>query len=164
MLYCTPCTWFSLWFGSFFLLPTIFFGVTEVWLYEESSFLTMMKCPIQVVRCCLEHAASVAKTFLTSDVVVVEIKEAEPAPLANPMDNSGTWPLLWPTFPGPSFIFCKPLLKWNMLLTVAAFVLWSPPGYGYWWMTVEFHQRRKSGAHQLFLVARIKFCLERSMM
>jgi chaperonin GroEL len=50
----------------------------------------MMKCPIQVVRCCLEHAASVAKTFLTSDVVVVEIKEAEPAPLANPMDNSGT--------------------------------------------------------------------------
>uniref|UniRef100_A0A8R7QV11 RuBisCO large subunit-binding protein subunit beta, chloroplastic n=1 Tax=Triticum urartu TaxID=4572 RepID=A0A8R7QV11_TRIUA len=42
-----------------------------------------------VVRCCLEHAASVAKTFLTSDVVVVEIKEPEAAPLANPMDNSG---------------------------------------------------------------------------
>jgi chaperonin GroEL len=37
----------------------------------------------------LEHAASVAKTFLTSDVVVVEIKEPEPAPLVNPMDNSG---------------------------------------------------------------------------
>ena len=29
----------------------------------------------QVVRCCLENAASVAKTFLTSDAVVVEIKE-----------------------------------------------------------------------------------------
>ncbi|PWA69640.1 Chaperonin Cpn60 [Artemisia annua] len=42
-----------------------------------------------VVRCCLEHASSVAKTFLTSDAVVVEIKEPEPAPLANPMDNSG---------------------------------------------------------------------------
>ena len=45
---------------------------------------------IQVVRCCLEHAASVAKTFLTCDVVVVEIKEPEPAaPAGNPMDNSG---------------------------------------------------------------------------
>nr|CAB3466748.1 unnamed protein product [Digitaria exilis] len=44
----------------------------------------------KVVRCCLEHAASVAKTFLTSDVVVVEIKEPETAaPMANPMDNSG---------------------------------------------------------------------------
>ncbi|EEE64974.1 hypothetical protein OsJ_19883 [Oryza sativa Japonica Group] len=45
--------------------------------------------PTKVVRCCLEHAASVAKTFLTSDVVVVEIKEPEPAPVTNPMDNSG---------------------------------------------------------------------------
>lgn len=45
--------------------------------------------PTKVVRCCLEHAASVAKTFLTSDVVVVEIKEPEPAPMVNPMDNSG---------------------------------------------------------------------------
>ncbi|CAD6340512.1 unnamed protein product [Miscanthus lutarioriparius] len=45
--------------------------------------------PTKVVRCCLEHAASVAKTFLTSDVVVVDIKEPEAAPLANPMDNSG---------------------------------------------------------------------------
>ncbi|KAF3321380.1 Chaperonin 60 subunit beta 1 [Carex littledalei] len=42
-----------------------------------------------VVRCCMEHAASVAKTFLTSDVVVVDIKEPEPAPVGNPMDNSG---------------------------------------------------------------------------
>lgn len=31
----------------------------------------------QVVRCCVEHAAAVAKTFLTSDVVVVDTKEAE---------------------------------------------------------------------------------------
>eukprot|EP01018_Ginkgo_biloba_P014722 Gb_25193 [translate_table: standard] len=42
-----------------------------------------------VVRCCLEHAGSVAKTFLTSDVVVVDIKEPESVPAGNPMDNSG---------------------------------------------------------------------------
>ena len=41
------------------------------------------------MRCCLEHAASVAKTFLMSDCVVVEIKEPEPVPVGNPMDNSG---------------------------------------------------------------------------
>ncbi|KAG1354179.1 putative RuBisCO large subunit-binding protein subunit beta, chloroplastic [Cocos nucifera] len=41
----------------------------------------------KVVRCCLEHAASVARTFLTSDVVVVDIKE--PA-AGNPMDDSGS--------------------------------------------------------------------------
>jgi chaperonin GroEL len=46
--------------------------------------------PAKVVRCCLEHAASVAKIFLTSDVVVTEIKEAEPANAGgNPMDASG---------------------------------------------------------------------------
>ncbi|CAL9208271.1 unnamed protein product [Musa hybrid cultivar] len=43
-----------------------------------------------VVRCCLEHAASVSKTFLTSDVVVVDIKEPEPVPAGNPMNNSGS--------------------------------------------------------------------------
>ncbi|XP_007024263.2 PREDICTED: ruBisCO large subunit-binding protein subunit beta, chloroplastic [Theobroma cacao] len=45
--------------------------------------------PTKVVRCCLEHAASVARTFLTSDAVVVDIKEPEPAAAGNPMDNSG---------------------------------------------------------------------------
>jgi chaperonin GroEL len=45
--------------------------------------------PTKVVRCCLEHAASVAKTFLMSDCVVVEIPEPEPVPAGNPMDNSG---------------------------------------------------------------------------
>lgn len=45
--------------------------------------------PAKVVRCCLEHAASVAKTFLTSDVVVVDIKEPEQAMSGSPMDNSG---------------------------------------------------------------------------
>lgn len=45
--------------------------------------------PTKVVRCCLEHASSVAKQFLTSDAVVVEIPEPEAVPTGNPMDNSG---------------------------------------------------------------------------
>lgn len=46
--------------------------------------------PAKVVRCCLEHAGSVAKTFLTSDAVVADIKVPEVAAAAgNPMDNSG---------------------------------------------------------------------------
>ncbi|XP_068333398.1 ruBisCO large subunit-binding protein subunit beta, chloroplastic [Pyrus communis] len=40
--------------------------------------------PSKVVRCCLENAASVAKTFLTSDAVVVEIKETQPIPKGMP--------------------------------------------------------------------------------
>jgi hypothetical protein len=44
----------------------------------------------QVVRCCLEHAASVAKTFITSDAVVVDIKVPEQAPAANPMGGGGS--------------------------------------------------------------------------
>ncbi|KAF7123800.1 hypothetical protein RHSIM_Rhsim12G0202100 [Rhododendron simsii] len=43
----------------------------------------------QVVRCCLEHAASVANSFLTSDAVVTDIKEPELIAAGNPMDNSG---------------------------------------------------------------------------
>lgn len=39
----------------------------------------------QVVRCCLENAASVAKTFLTSDAVVVDIKEPLPVRWRTPM-------------------------------------------------------------------------------
>lgn len=42
----------------------------------------------QVVRCCLEHAASVAKTFLTSGAVVVDIKELEPLPMRKPMPRT----------------------------------------------------------------------------
>nr|KJB10733.1 hypothetical protein B456_001G219700 [Gossypium raimondii] len=43
----------------------------------------------KVVRCCLEHATSVAKTFLMSNCVVVEIKEPKSVPAGNPVDNSG---------------------------------------------------------------------------
>ncbi|KAJ4710653.1 ruBisCO large subunit-binding protein subunit beta, chloroplastic [Melia azedarach] len=45
--------------------------------YEDLMAAGIMD-PTKVVRCCLEHAASVAKTFLTSDAVVVDIKESEP--------------------------------------------------------------------------------------
>eukprot|EP00959_Pyramimonas_sp_CCMP1952_P157089 3284986-Pyramimonas_sp.AAC.2 len=45
--------------------------------------------PTKVIRCALENACSVAKTFLTSDVVVCEIPEKEPAMQGNAMDNSG---------------------------------------------------------------------------
>ena len=36
--------------------------------------------PTKVVRCALENAASVARTFLTSDVIVTDIPEEVPAP------------------------------------------------------------------------------------
>ncbi|KAH6797878.1 TCP-1/cpn60 chaperonin family protein [Perilla frutescens var. hirtella] len=50
--------------------------------------------PSKVVRCCLEHAASVAKTFLTADAVVVEIKEAvPPRMMRKPMPTSGIGPV-----------------------------------------------------------------------
>ncbi|KAA3467325.1 ruBisCO large subunit-binding protein subunit beta, chloroplastic [Gossypium australe] len=42
-----------------------------------------------VIKCCLEHTTSVAKTFLMSCCLVVEIKEPEPVLARNPMDNSG---------------------------------------------------------------------------
>ncbi|VAI41701.1 unnamed protein product [Triticum turgidum subsp. durum] len=45
--------------------------------------------PTKVVRCCLEHAASVAKTFITSDAVVVDIRAPKCAPVVNPMCGSG---------------------------------------------------------------------------
>ena len=45
--------------------------------------------PSKVVRCALEHAASIARTFLTSDVIVTEIPEPVPAGGAPPMDAMG---------------------------------------------------------------------------
>ncbi|GFQ01712.1 chaperonin 60 subunit beta 4 chloroplastic [Phtheirospermum japonicum] len=52
--------------------------------------------PSKVVRCCLEHAVSVARTFLTADAVVVEIKEPVPKLprfMRKPMPTSGVGPL-----------------------------------------------------------------------
>ena len=45
--------------------------------------------PTKVIRCALENSCSVAKIFLTSDVVVCEIPEGEPQVVGNAMDNSG---------------------------------------------------------------------------
>jgi len=45
--------------------------------------------PTKVIRCSLENAVSVAKTFLTSDVVVCEIPEDAPQSQDTGMDNSG---------------------------------------------------------------------------
>eukprot|EP00240_Pyramimonas_obovata_P000512 CAMPEP_0118932850 /NCGR_PEP_ID=MMETSP1169-20130426/10653_1 /TAXON_ID=36882 /ORGANISM="Pyramimonas obovata, Strain CCMP722" /LENGTH=598 /DNA_ID=CAMNT_0006875553 /DNA_START=13 /DNA_END=1809 /DNA_ORIENTATION=+ len=45
--------------------------------------------PTKVIRCALENACSVAKTFLTSDVVVCDIPEKGAPMGGNAMDNSG---------------------------------------------------------------------------
>ncbi|KAK9815213.1 hypothetical protein WJX72_000058 [[Myrmecia] bisecta] len=45
--------------------------------------------PTKVVRCALENAASVARTFLTSDVVVTDIPEPEPAGAPAGMGDMG---------------------------------------------------------------------------
>ncbi|KAM3367647.1 hypothetical protein ACQJBY_016296 [Aegilops geniculata] len=41
--------------------------------------------PSKVVRCCIEHSAVVAKSFLTSDVVIVEAQESKPVRVRPPM-------------------------------------------------------------------------------
>ncbi|TXG56725.1 hypothetical protein EZV62_018038 [Acer yangbiense] len=51
--------------------------------YEDLMAAGIMD-PSKVVRCCLEHATSVAKTFLTSDAVVIDIKEEDPIPRRKP--------------------------------------------------------------------------------
>jgi len=47
--------------------------------------------PTKVIRCALENSSSVARTFLTSDCIVVEKEDPNPpaANAGNPMDNSG---------------------------------------------------------------------------
>lgn len=47
--------------------------------------------PTKVIRCALENSVSVAKTFLTSDVVVYEVPENQyvTASGGGAMDNSG---------------------------------------------------------------------------
>ncbi|CAN1297751.1 Chaperonin 60 subunit beta 4, chloroplastic [Linum perenne] len=52
--------------------------------YEDLITAGIMDPTKQVVRCCLEHSASVAKTFLTSDAVVVDVTERRPLPRTMP--------------------------------------------------------------------------------
>ncbi|KAJ0488983.1 putative chaperonin Cpn60/TCP-1 family, groEL-like apical domain superfamily [Helianthus annuus] len=59
--------------------------------------------PTKVVRCCIEHAASVAKTFLTSDAVVIDIdgpvvegmrlSKQTPKPAPTPMQTPTPMPM-----------------------------------------------------------------------
>ncbi|XP_071715985.1 ruBisCO large subunit-binding protein subunit beta, chloroplastic-like [Rutidosis leptorrhynchoides] len=72
--------------------------------YEDLMAAGIMD-PTKVVRCCIEHAASVAKTFLTSDAVVIDIdgpvvegmrlpkQTPQPKPKPNPMPTSGIGPM-----------------------------------------------------------------------
>ncbi|KAG9448645.1 hypothetical protein H6P81_008610 [Aristolochia fimbriata] len=70
--------------------------------------------PSKVVRCCLEHAASVAKVFLMSDVVVAEIKQLQRLP-RQLMPTSPDLPIpgrsRLPTSGPLSFPRRKPLLR-----------------------------------------------------
>ncbi|XP_038705784.1 chaperonin 60 subunit beta 4, chloroplastic-like isoform X2 [Tripterygium wilfordii] len=63
--------------------------------YEDLMTAGVMD-PTKVVRCCLEHAASVAKTFLTCDAVVVDIKELTPIPRRRGMPMSMPMPMSTP--------------------------------------------------------------------
>lgn len=75
--------------------------------YEDLMKARIMD-PTKVVRCCIEHAASVAKTFLTSNAVLIDRMELEQPlqrrkpmtmprkPMAMPrmpMTNSGLGPI-----------------------------------------------------------------------
>lgn len=62
---------------------TLSYIVDAEWILVEY-LLTATKY-YQVVRCCIEHAAVVAKSFLTSDVVIVEAKEGKPIRIRPPM-------------------------------------------------------------------------------
>ncbi|KAM0941842.1 putative chaperonin Cpn60/TCP-1 family, groEL-like equatorial domain superfamily [Dioscorea sansibarensis] len=57
--------------------------------------------PTKVVRCCLENAASVAKTFLTSDIVVVEMNQPKPIHMKIP-------PSPYKVIPKPGSLSCGP--------------------------------------------------------
>ncbi|KAG8049882.1 hypothetical protein GUJ93_ZPchr0009g2448 [Zizania palustris] len=56
--------------------------------------------PSKVVRCCIEHAAVVAKYFLTSDVVIVEAKESKPVRIRPPMPPKSLIPPMPPSVSG----------------------------------------------------------------
>ncbi|CAN0923894.1 Chaperonin 60 subunit beta 4, chloroplastic [Linum grandiflorum] len=51
--------------------------------YEDLMTAGIMD-PTKVVRCCLEHSASVAKAFITSDAVIVDTTERKPLPRTMP--------------------------------------------------------------------------------
>jgi chaperonin GroEL len=62
----------------------------EIGTYDDL-MVTGVVDPTKVIRCCLENACSVARLFLTSEAVVIDIPDpkAPAAAAGNPMDNSG---------------------------------------------------------------------------
>lgn len=73
---------------------------TKVWLFDNVTveFHTSahdgrfyyLEFFLQVVRCCIEHSASVAKAFLTSNAAVIDLVQFDPIPRGKPMATSGT--------------------------------------------------------------------------
>lgn len=57
---------------------------------------------VQVVRCCIENAASVAKTFLTSNAVVIDRMEIQPLQRRRPMPMPRKPMPIMPRKPMPS--------------------------------------------------------------
>ncbi|KAI3734054.1 hypothetical protein L6452_13515 [Arctium lappa] len=60
--------------------------------------------PTKVLRCCIEHAASVAKTFLTSDAVVIDIDGPVAKGMRPPKQTPKPMPMPTPTPMPPSGI------------------------------------------------------------
>ncbi|MBA0881173.1 hypothetical protein Goshw_010606 [Gossypium schwendimanii] len=74
--------------GSYYLSFRVDVGKHQDLCRNTGVSILLFGISLWVVRCYLEHAASVAKTFLMFDCVVMEIKEPKPVPVRNPMDNS----------------------------------------------------------------------------
>ncbi|CAL5189178.1 unnamed protein product [Lathyrus oleraceus] len=70
--------------------------------YEDLMKARIMD-PTKVVRCCIENAASVAKTFLTSNAVVIDRMEIQPLQRRRPMPIMPRKPMpIMPRKPMPS--------------------------------------------------------------
>jgi len=79
---------------------------------------------VQVVRCCIEHAASVAKTFLTSNAVVIDRMELEqPLQRRKPMTMPRK-PMAMPRMPmANSGIKVRSHLKHVLYITIGAKII-----------------------------------------
>ncbi|XP_051217510.2 ruBisCO large subunit-binding protein subunit beta, chloroplastic isoform X1 [Lolium perenne] len=75
----------SSYFGSVLSNDNISYGYNAANGSYEDLMAAGILDPTKVVRCCIEHAAVVAKSFLTSDVVIVEAQESKPVRVRPPM-------------------------------------------------------------------------------
>ncbi|WCJ35743.1 Chaperonin GroEL [Euphorbia peplus] len=67
--------------------------------------------PTKVVRCCIENAASVARTFLTCDAVVVYSKEPQPLPMRKQRPKIPKMPGIPPLPMSPPSTMSRPSLR-----------------------------------------------------